>query len=232
VTTNNAVSILFWTQQPFVGRGLADVLRDRPDYHLVDCCDSLPAALACIKAAQPALVLVYLTSRVSLSDVSAVRAAGDRAQIVLWGEGLNGEFALQAMQLGVRGILAGNTSIDGLLSALDNVHRGVLCFERELMDTVLSQTRVALTRRQGQIVSLVAQGFKNKEIASAMGITEGTVKVYLYKLFRKLGMNDRLDMALYGLKNLFVAQAVGIDSFGPRSLPPQVRDRSNLQILN
>jgi two-component system, NarL family, nitrate/nitrite response regulator NarL len=63
------------------------------------------------------------------------------------------------------------------------------------MDTVLAQTRVALTRRQGQIVSLVAQGFKNKEIASAMGITEGTVKVYLYKLFRKLGMNDRLDMA-------------------------------------
>jgi two-component system nitrate/nitrite response regulator NarP len=232
VTTNNAVSILFWTQQPFVGRGLADVLRDRPDYHLVDCCHSLPAALACIKAAQPALVLVYLTSRVSLSDVSALRTAGGRAQIVLWGEGLNGEFALQAMQLGVRGILAGNTSIDGLLAALDNVHRGVLCFERELMDTVLSQTRVALTRRQGQIVSLVAQGFKNKEIASSMGITEGTVKVYLYKLFRKLGMNDRLDLALYGLKNLFVAQAVGIDSFGPRSLPPQVRDRSNLQILN
>jgi hypothetical protein len=58
------------------------------------------------------------------------------------------------------------------------------------------------------------------------------VKVYLYKLFRKLGMNDRLDMALYGLKNLFVAPADGIDSFGPRSLPPQVRARTNMQVLN
>ena len=145
---------------------------------------------------------------------------------MLWGEGLTGEFAFQAMQLGVRGILAGTISIDGLLAALGNVHRGVLCFERELMDSALAQTRVALTRRQGQIVSLVAQGFKNKEIASAMGITEGTVKVYLYKLFRKLGMNHRLDMALYGLKNLFVAHTEAPDSFGPRSLPPQVRGRA------
>ena len=171
------------------------------------CCGDLPAVLAGVRAAQPAVVLVYLTSRISLSEVQALRSAGDRAQIVLWGEGLTGEFAFQAMQLGVRGILASTISIDGLLAAIDNVHRGVLCFEQELMDNVLAQTRVTLTRRQGQIVSLVSQGFKNKEIATAMGITEGTVKVYLYKLFRKLGMNDRLDMALYGLKNLFVAQS-------------------------
>ena len=177
-------------------------------------------------------MLVYLTSRVSLSEIRALRAAGDRIQVVLWGEGLNGEFAFQAMQLGVRGILAGNLPVDDLLAALENVHRGVLCFEKELMDGLLSQTRVALTRRQGQIVSLVAQGFKNKEIATAMGITEGTVKVYLYKLFRKLGMNDRLDMALYGIKNLFASNDGGIDQFGPRSLPPQVRDRPTFHVLN
>jgi two-component system nitrate/nitrite response regulator NarP len=217
---------LFWTEQPFVGLGLADVIRGRPEYRLIGCCDSLPSALASLRAVQPAVMLVYLTSRISLSAVRALRSAGDRAQIVLWGEGLTGEFAFQAMQLGVRGILASTTSVEALLTALDNVHRGVLCFERELIDSALAQTRVALTRRQGQIVSLVAQGFKNKEIASTMGITEGTVKVYLYKLFRKLGMNHRLDMALYGIKNLFASQTEAPDSFGPRSLPPQVRGRT------
>ena len=44
---------------------------------------------------------------------------------------------------------------------------------------------------------------RNKEIAYKLGITEGTVKVYLYKLFRKLGTNDRLGLALCGLRNLF-----------------------------
>lgn len=232
MTPNTAVPILLWTHQPFVGRGLAEVLKNRPEYCLVGCCDTLTATLDCMRSAQPAVVLVYLTSRISLSEVRALRSAGDRAQVVLWGEGLNGEFAFQAMQLGVRGLLASTISIDGLLAALDNVQHGILCFERELMDSMLAQTRVALTRRQGQIVSLVAQGCKNKEIATAMGITEGTVKVYLYKLFRKLGMSDRLDMALYGLKNLFVTEPGAPDSFGPRSLPPQVRDRPNFHALN
>jgi len=57
----------------------------------------------------------------------------------------------------------------------------------------------------------VAQGLRNKEIAFSMGITEGTVKVYLYKLFKKLGMRDRLEMALYGRRNLFCGQP-GLDN--------------------
>lgn len=232
VECNLAISILFWCQQPFVVRGLADVLRGWPDFRLAEACDNLPSALAAVRKSQPDVVLVYLTSRVSLSEIHALRAASDRSQIVLWGERLNGEFAFQAMQQGVRAILASNIPIDGLLSALQNVHRGMLCFEQEMMESVLAQTRVTLTRRQGQIVSLVSQGFKNKEIAHAMGITEGTVKAYLYKLFRKLGMNDRLDMALYGLKNLFVTQASAPDPFGPRSLPPQSRERGGIPILN
>jgi DNA-binding NarL/FixJ family response regulator len=141
VDSNNAISILFWTQQPFVGRGLADVLRDRPGYHLAGCYDNLAATVSAIQTHPPALVLVYLTSRISLAEIRALRAAGERAQVVLWGEGLNGEFAFQAMQLGVRGILAGNLPVDGLLAALENVQRGVLCFEKELMEGLLSQTR-------------------------------------------------------------------------------------------
>jgi two-component system nitrate/nitrite response regulator NarP len=151
------------------------------------------------------VLLVHLISGISLSDLRAIRSAG-RCQIVLWGQQIEGEFAFQAMQLGVRGILPSHTSIDDFLAALRNVHRGALCFERDLLESVLSQKRVALTPRQGQIVSLVAQGCKNKEIAFSLGITEGTVKVYLHKLFKKLGMNDRLDMALYGRRNLFGGQ--------------------------
>ena len=198
----------------------------------MECCDSLAAALQCMAIAQPAVVLVYLTSNVCLSYLRTLRSACDHAQIVLWGEGLTGEFVFQAMQLGVRGVLSSSVSVDGLLAALDNVHRGMLCFEPELIESVLAHKRVNLTKRQEDIVSLVSQGLKNKEIATAMGITEGTVKVYLYRLFRKLGVNDRLDMALYGLKHLFVSQSEPPDTFGPRSLPPHVRDRPGLQVLN
>jgi len=219
VGSNAAIRILFWTQQPFVGRGLAEVLRDRPTFRLVECCDNLAAVLHCLTTAQPAVVLVYLMSHTNLSYVRTLRSACDRSPIVLWGEGLTGEFALQAMQLGVRGVLSSGIPIDSLLAALENIHQGMLCFEPELMESVLAQKRLNLTKRQGQIVSLVSQGLKNKEIASALGITEGTVKSYLYKLFRKLGVNDRLAMALYGLKNLLVDQAAAPGLSGPRSPP-------------
>ena len=48
-----------------------------------------------------------------------------------------------------------------------------------------------LTRREGQLVSLLSQGLKNKEIATALTISEGTVKVYLSRLFQKLGVKDQ-----------------------------------------
>lgn len=242
---NRKIQILLCSQQPFVARGFAAVVRGRPDFELVEVCASLPEALALIRTEHPAVLLLYLTSQICLSDLRAVRAAAGNSRVVLWGDGLAGEFAFQAMQLGVRGILPSTTPVDRLLISLQDVHGGALCFDRELIESVLLQKRVTLTKRQGQIVSLVAQGFKNKEIACALGLTEGTVKFYLYKLFRKLGMNDRLDMALYGLKNLFAGQpdvpripAVGRrgrrppDSIGPRSLPPQTRERVRWHAIN
>jgi len=55
-------------------------------------------------------------------------------------------------------------------------------------------------------VVLVAQGLRNKEIGYRLGVTEGTVKVHLCRLFDKTGVADRLELALFAMKNLFVSQ--------------------------
>jgi len=228
------IRILLFTEQPFVALGVAAAIHAAPGFVLASACDTLEAAVDGLRSARPDVVIVHLTSRIGLSELSRFRSGGSRCQMILWGDAIAGEFAFQAMQLGARAILPSNTSVDGLLTAVQNVHRGVLCFEKQLLDDVLFQKRVSLTPREGQIITLVAQGLKNKAIGGALGITEGTVKVYLYKLFKKLGVNDRLDMALYGLKHLFGGQAsverpprvtaIGPATtvpFGPRRLPPQ-----------
>ncbi len=208
MNAHNKVRIALYTQQSFVAQGLAAVFRAHADLELAACRDNLSGTLDCLKSTRPDVLLVHRLSGVSLSELHQIRSADSRCQIVLWGQELEGEFAFQAISLGVRGILPGNTSVDDFLAALRHIHQGALCFGKDLLESVLSQKRaaVALTQRQGQIVSLVAQGLRNKEIAFALGITEGTVKVYLYKLFHKLGINDRLAMALYGRKNLFSGQ--------------------------
>jgi DNA-binding CsgD family transcriptional regulator len=66
---------------------------------------------------------------------------------------------------------------------------------------------VSLTNRESQLVTLLTQGLKNKEIANCLGITEGTVRIYLSKLFAKIGARDRFEVAVFGLKNESCGQA-------------------------
>jgi DNA-binding NarL/FixJ family response regulator len=61
--------------------------------------------------------------------------------------------------------------------------------------------RAALTAREAQLVRLLSLGLKNREIAATLSVTEGTVKVYLSRLFAKLGVKDRFELALYGMRN-------------------------------
>jgi DNA-binding NarL/FixJ family response regulator len=148
---------------------------------------------------------------------------------VLWVHSISTELALQAMALGVRGILRKTLPSDLLIKCLQRVNEGEFWFEKALTDSFLSAKRIALTKREGQLVSLLSQGLKNKEIASMLLISEGTVKVYLSRLFQKVGVKDRFELALYGLKNLTTghgtlekAPAVASDrSSMPETLPMQ-----------
>lgn len=229
------IRILLFTRHPFVAAGVGSVLSGSAEFALAGCCGKLEAARDHLRSDPPDILLVHLASRIGLAELGQLWPEAARTRVVLWGDAIEGEFAFQAMLLGARAIFPNHTPVDALLSGLRNVHAGVLCFEKQLMDEVLHRQRVTLTKREGQIISLVAQGLKNKAIGYTLGITEGTVKVYLYKLFKKLGMNDRLDMALYGLKYLFAGQA-GMEEtpvrpempatphvFAPRTLPLQSR---------
>lgn len=67
--------------------------------------------------------------------------------------------------------------------------------------TSRDRERSPLSQREREIVALVAQGFKNKEMAEKMFISEQTVKNHLHNIFDKLGVSDRLELALYAIHN-------------------------------
>ena len=67
---------------------------------------------------------------------------------------------------------------------------------------LLTARPINLTRRESRLVKVVSRGLKNKEIATELGISEGTVKVYLSKLFEKVGAKDRFELALIGVRQL------------------------------
>ena len=116
------------------------------------------------------------------------------------------EFASQAIGLGVRGILRKNLPVELLVKCLLKVAAGEFWVEKALSDRLLSTRQVVLTPRERQIAGLVMQGLKNKEIAFSLGITEGTVKVYLSRLFQKVGVKDRFELALFAMEHLSIRQ--------------------------
>ena len=140
-------------------------------------------------------------TNITLAVLRDLRARAPGTPIVLWVDTISTEFASQAITIGVRGILRRTLPIEIQLKCLRKVASGELWIEQRLGQDLLCSERVPLSRRGSELVSLLCRGYKNKEIAFQMAITEGSVKVYLSKLYDKVGVSDRFELALYALKN-------------------------------
>src|SRR5579884_1330353 len=194
--------ILLYSDEPILAKGLESVLRQVEGFELLPTCGTVAALMEQISQGAPDLVLMDLTPEVTFAVLSDMKHAMMSCKVVLWVNSISTELAFQAMGLGVRGILRKTLPTDLQVKCLQKVQAGELWFEKALTDSFLCARRVALTQREGQLVSLLSYGLKNKEIANTLRISEGTVKVYLSRLFQKVGVKDRFELALFGLKNL------------------------------
>jgi DNA-binding NarL/FixJ family response regulator len=195
-------NVLLCTDEPILAEGLENVLASVSGFHLCGHCrraDDLPAQ---VELHKPDVLLIDLNTEVHLGVLVRLQEVSFQSKIVLWVHSISTELALQSMSLGIRGILRKTLPVETLTRCLTLIGEGELWFDQALTDSLMTTQRYSLTRREGQLVTLLAQGMKNKEIATALQITEGTVKVYLSRLFQKLNVNDRFELALFGLKNL------------------------------
>ena len=210
--------ILLYTRDPILGKGLEAVLRSAEGIELAGTCQTLAEATQIAATREPSLLLLDLTAEVTFTALSDLRRAAPATKIVLWVNDISTELAFQAMELGIRGILRKTLPTDLQLKCLQRVDAGDLWFEKGLTQGFLNSKRVKLTHREAQLVTLLAQGLKNKEIGNVLNISDGTVKVYLSRLFQKVGVKDRFELALFGLKNLHQVPAPEGSSIGLRSL--------------
>ncbi|MEJ7606775.1 MAG: response regulator transcription factor [Bryobacteraceae bacterium] len=191
--------------------GAAHLLQNTPDFPPPRLYTDARQLLQNVATTKPDLLLLDLCPDISLSFISDLRKAHPACKIVLWAREVPPEFAYQAMALGIRGILNRTLPSSDLLRCLRKVGSNDVWFDKEQTSGFFCNKIIKLTRREGQLVALLARGLKNKEIAPLLSLSEGTVKVYFYRFFEKLNMKDRFELALYGLRNL--------SSFGPVPIP-------------
>jgi len=202
--------VALFSNNPLMSEGLRSVFGRSPDFELAAWSNDLGEFAASLAGRRPDIALVDLATGLTLLALRDLRRRAADVPIVLWGDP-SIEFGFHAMEMGVRGIIPVATPIESLIAALSSIRRGQLWFEKTFTEQLLLTKRVSLTGREGQLVALIAQGLKNKELAYALGITEGTVKVYLSRVFKKLGVNDRFDLALYAIRNVVTGQNAGAE---------------------
>ncbi|MBV9679324.1 MAG: response regulator transcription factor [Acidobacteriaceae bacterium] len=122
--------------------------------------------------------------------------------IVIWGMSITEAEALRFLQAGARGIIRKSADTGTVLSCLRAVAAGRSWMQDSVFRdaTTETQLRTDLTPREHQVMELVEQGFKNREIAQELGIRPGTVKIHLKHIFEKTGVHGRHGLALNGLR--------------------------------
>ena len=195
--------VLVCETQPLTAEGVRASLQENLELEFSGAFDSLAAASEAVRKHQPDLVLLDKSfgAQALLSWLEELR--GGHAQYVVWGNSITEPEALRFLQCGVRGIIRKTTDSRSLVSCLRSVAGGTNWMEDSLFRDSPRLERYPhgeLTPREQQVLELVEQGLKNKEIARDLGIRPGTVKIHLKHIFEKTGVRGRYGLALSGLK--------------------------------
>lgn len=183
-------------------QGLKSMLRLQPEVEVVAEVERAGEVIRTVERTPCDVLLLDLQmDRSALSDV-AVLAKRVKVIIVTATERI--EDALGAVRAGARGVVFKRFAIQTLMMAIGAVMDGHVWMPPALqaeMTAHLHEPRgVVLTRREREIVRHVALGFRNAEVAQRLGITEVTVKTHLNNVFQKLGLRDRVELALYAVR--------------------------------
>jgi two-component system nitrate/nitrite response regulator NarL len=193
--------ILIVDDHPMIRSAVAALLEGTA-FEVTASAGSAEAALAAVAEHDPDLVILDLAmpGGSGLELLRKLRAGGDRRPVVILTAAIEDFRLRDAMGLEVDGIVMKNNDPAFLLDCLEAVRAGARWFDPELEQRARElgehRPRASLTARDRKLVALVAQGKRNREIAAAIGITEGTVKVYLHNIFEKLGVTSRTELAI------------------------------------
>jgi len=192
--------------QPISSEGLRSLVEKNPELKFGWAAESLTEAARMAESDPPAMLVMDKGFGVQtvLAWIHQVREAGVSSEVAMWGVTISEAEALRLLQNGVRGILRKTAPPHAVLACLRAVADGTSWIEESLFQDQPRRERhprSELTPREQQVLDLVEQGLKNKEIGRQLGIRPGTVKIHLKHIFEKTGVRGRYGLALSGLKD-------------------------------
>ncbi len=204
------IRVILADSQSIFRAGAARVLALEDDLRIVAQCDDVTKLMTASAAHQGAVVLY--ASALSVNDktfFAQLHDVSSRAIVITE----NGESVSEELTRQLFGVVFRSVSGPELVDAVRKVSRGQRCVQHANLtvlqspDSVGSRVRDRLTPKEMQIVALIVQGCKNKDIAMQLGTKEQVIKNYLRGIYDKTGVSDRLELALFVIHHKVLAEA-------------------------
>lgn len=195
------IRILLADDHPPLRAGLAAILDSQPDLKVVAQAGSGREVMASGESADLYILDLRMPDGDGIQTIKALVARDPAVRVLVLTTYDNEEDIFHALEAGARGYLLKDTTKEELIAAVRKIHQG----ERYLPQAVAARLadrliRPSLTPRELDVLRLVSRGRTNKEMASAMFISEETVKSHMKSLFQKLGVHDRAEAVSVSLQ--------------------------------
>ena len=216
------IRIVIADDHPIFRDGLRKLLTLEEDFRVVAEARDGKEVLELVDEHQPDILLLDLKmpGLDGLTALQKLQNSRTKTKVIVLTASEDKNQFVQAMNFGTCGIVLKQTATDLLIKSIRKVHAGEIWLDSLTTAAIMRQfssgmeptplggpdrdrERSTLSQREREIVVLVAQGFKNREMAEKMFISEQTVKNHMHNIFDKLGVSDRLELALYAIhKNI------------------------------
>lgn len=204
-----AIRLVIADDHPIVLDGLENLFRLEPDFQVVARCVNGDECLTAVRQHQPDVLILDL--RMPRKDGLAVLRELHREKqplkVVLLATALEEEEVLEALRLGVRGMVLKELAPQMVVQCVRKVHAGERWLEKQAVGRALEmllrreagerEASTVLTPREIEMVGMVARGLRNKEMSERLAISEGTVKIHLHHIYKKLKVENRVELILY-----------------------------------
>jgi DNA-binding NarL/FixJ family response regulator len=194
MTNPQPIGVLCVDDHPIVREGIAGVISEQSDMRIVGAAASGEEALALFSKHKPDITLMDLRLRTmsGLDTIKAIRRGAPHARIIVLTMYEGDEDIHRALAAGAATYLLKETLSHDLLDVIRAVHRGEYLMLPDVKARLEARaTQPTLTPREVQVIELVADGKRNKEISSVLGITEDTVEAHLRNIYLKLNVSER-----------------------------------------
>lgn len=205
-------SIIVIDDHPLIRRGIKDLVCLDDSFNVIGEADNGNDGLEIARKLQPDIILLDLNMQVmdGLKTLQAIKAAEIDSRVIILTVSDNEKDIVATLRAGADGYLLKDMEPEDMLERLHQVINGHIVLSQKVSELIArglhqeqqneSRKEADLTRREEEILSHITKGLSNKHIARKLNIVEGTVKVHVKHLLKKLNLRSRVEAAVWAVE--------------------------------